>query len=384
MRTPLCLTLVALACATPARQGPPAAAVSAPPTAAALAPPVAPAWGSAKAPRDPTSTLYTFEGVEVIGSRRYPKAELLAVIGMPKPGTEVDVSQDGIDEEIEASTVRLKAKYSFAHCRYNLTAFPPTGTARITVDLVDAGDEWRLDFLPQPTTEVSDPEGLIAAWKASEKERGALRKKGEVQVYGEPTCRALACVAHFGHPRLAVLEERFLEGVPRNYPALVRVLREDNDEFRRMTAASLLVYGRSREEAVAALLPSVRDPSHSVRNEVLRSLGELQHRQKQLVLPLEPILDALWYPSTNDRNKAAVALVRIVEATGSAHKRLILERSGEMLAMMAGLKTFTDYGPALQVLETLSGRRLGADETAWRAWLVTEGVAPRKSSQPAE
>ena len=266
MRLSPCLVLLALGCAAPARQQAPAPVAAAP---------------SAKPARDPASTVYRFEGVEVFGSRRYPAAELLALIGMPAPGTEVDLKDEAFWKELQESKARLQAKYAFAHCRYNLVAFPPTGLARITVDLVDAEDAWRLDFLPEPTATLEDPAGLIAAWQAYDAQKWALR------------------------------------------------------------------------------------------NEVLRSLGELQHRQPQQLLPLEPILAALWYPSTNDRNKAGWALVRIVEATGTAHRRVILEKSGEMLAMMTGLKTETDSKPAVEVLQRLSGKKLGADEAAWRAWLAT-------------
>lgn len=55
--------------------------------------PAAPSAPSAPAAPVPPSSIYTFEGVEVFGSRKVSKAELLEVIGMPAPGTRIDTSQ---------------------------------------------------------------------------------------------------------------------------------------------------------------------------------------------------------------------------------------------------------------------------------------------------
>jgi hypothetical protein len=153
------------------------------------------------------------------------------------------------------------------------------------------------------------------------------------------------------------MEQRFMQGGPSHFDALVRVLREDADEGKRMNAVMLLAYGASREQLVAAVLPSVRDPSSGVRNEVLRTLGAAQHEQPRVLVPLEPILEALWFPRGTDRNKAGWALVRIVETEGARRREQILQKAGDVLERMAAMKQRIDHEPARKVLAILNGER---------------------------
>lgn len=169
---------------------------------------------------------------------------------------------------------------------------------------------------------------------------------------------AAAAGSDFGHAELAPREQRFLEGVPRAFEALVRLLREGRDESRRMSAAVLLSYGALRERVVEALVPSVRDPSQGVRNEVLRLLGAAQKGQARLLVPLEPVLEALWFPFSTDRNEAGWALVRRVETEGAARREQILGTAGEMLVQLAGMQQPIEHEPARRVLTVLAGRDL--------------------------
>lgn len=57
--------------------------------------------------------------------------------------------------------------------------------------------------------------------------------------------------------------------------------------------------------------------------------------------------------------------------------RRILERRGEMLAMMSGLRTATDHEPAIRPLTRLSGKDLGRGAAAWHA-LLAERNPPRR------
>ena len=107
-----------------------------------------------------------------------------------------------------------------------------------------------------------------------------------------------------------------------------------------------------------------------MRNEVLRLLGAVQKDPARVISPLEPVLDALWFPLSTDRNKAGWALVRIVETEGAVRRKQILDTSGEMLMQMAGMEQPIDHEPARKVLTILAGRDLGADEAAWRRWMA--------------
>ncbi|WP_426755407.1 HEAT repeat domain-containing protein [Myxococcus sp. Y35] len=347
----LCLSLLA-ACATPVQQ---AASVQQATPESGLAP---------AAP----STVFTFASVEVFGSRKVPKEELLKVIGLPAPGTKIDKAQVDFVGMLKESKKRVTETWQFALCRYSVIEYPGN-IMRVTVDLVDQGDEWRMAFLPAPQGQLPDPEGLLSAWASYREKLEELRRTGAYPAFGAGTCRGLVCYGGFEHPELVHREQPFVEGVPRHFDELVRVLREDRDDVRRMSAVMLLSYASSREKIAEVLGPAVKDPFAGVRNEALRLLGAIQQDQKRVISPLEPVLEALWFPQSTDRNKAGWALVRIVETEGAVRRKQILDTSGEMLVQMVGMEQPTDYEPALKVLTMLAGRDLGADEAAWRRWL---------------
>lgn len=377
----VCLSLLT-ACATPGQQAAPlrqAAASAVTLSPVVPIPPLAPET-SASAPRKPAYN--TFGGVEVFGSRKVPKEKLLALVGLPAPGTLLDESVD-FGRLLSESKKRLTSAYAFAQCVYSVAVDLRTNILRVTVDLVDEGDEWRMRFSPSPQDDVEDPEGLLAAWGKYVEAYWKLRNAGALPV-GFGGCKALSCFGSFAHPELAPLESRFIEGVPRNFKALVRVLREDRNELERMYAVNLLAYMPSREQVVETLLPSVRDPYQGVRNEVLRVFGAMQKDLKRAVIPLETVLDALWFPTTPDRNKSAWALVRLVEAEGDVHREHILARAGEPLLEMVAMREPADREPAHEVLTLLAGRDLGEDGEAWRQWVrsvLGDGEAKKKAER---
>jgi hypothetical protein len=362
----LVVTLALLAgCTTTTRQAEP------PTTTQAAAP-------APEAPQKPSS-IYVFKGVEVFGSRKVPKEKLLELITLPAPGTRLDMEKDQKEfiANLMESKKRLSETYSFAFIRMSVGQ-DMKHTMGVTVDLVDTGDEWRMPFNPEPKGEVADPEGLLAAWSDYLKTFWKLRSQGAVPEWGMGTCRApMGCYGGFDHPELAPMEQRFIDGVPRNAEVLVRVLREDKDSGKRMNALMLLTYLSSPEELVKAILPSVRDPHEGVRNEALRRLGSAQERSKKPgIVPIEPVLEALWYPLASDRNKAGWTLVHILEAEGTVHRQQILDKAGEVLVEMAGMRSGLDREPARKVLAMLAGRDFGDDVAAWRRW-VEQTRGPR-------
>ncbi|HYO73947.1 MAG TPA: hypothetical protein VEU33_48550, partial [Archangium sp.] len=129
---------------------------------------------------------------------------------------------------------------------------------------------------------------------------------------------------------------------------------------------------------VKALLPSVRDPHEGVRNEALRRLGSARERSKKPgIVPIEPVLEALWYPLATDRNKAGWTLVHILEVEGTIHRQQILDKAGEVLLEMAGMRSELDREPSRKVLAMLAGQDFGDDMAAWRRWSAqTRGTKP--------
>ena len=96
-------------------------------------------------------------------------------------------------------------------------------------------------------------------------------------------------------------------------------------------------------------------------------LGEAQKGLDHVIVPLDPLLDALWFPHETDRNKAGWALVRVTEIEHGAHAAQIARKAGEALAVMAGMHSRIDDEPAQRVLKAISGEDHGSDTAAWRA-----------------
>jgi hypothetical protein len=318
------------------------------------------------APVSPAPSRYRLTSVEVFGSRRYSREELLATFGVPE-GRDVDLAGGELHREAKQGKERLLSRFSFALARVGITNYEDTHTVEVTVNLVDVGDEWRIDFAPAPDGAPEDPDGLVAAWAAYEEKLGALYLAGELPV-GDGPCRGFHCGTGFSHPALAPLEERFITGVPAHFEALVKVLRTEKDEYRRSLVPFLLAYGRTREEVADALLPSLRDPSSAVRNNAMRVLWQTQRGASKALVPLAPVLRALHGPSSTDRNKAAVVLGAVVEKDPS-QRLAALREAGPVLLEMVAVRQRTDREAALLALRALAGRDLGEDPGAWKAWV---------------
>ncbi len=321
---------------------------------------------STKPTAPPSPSRYRLESVEVFGSQRYSREELLAAFGVPE-GRDVDLSSGELLREVKQGKERLLSRFAFARVLCGITNYEDTHTVEVTVNFVDVGDEWRLDFAPAPDGAPEDPEGLVAAWAAYEEQAGALYREGQLPV-GEGPCRAFHCGTGFGHPALAPLEARFLTGVPAHFAALVRVLRTEKDESRRSRVPFLLAYGRTREEVAEALLPSLRDPSSAVRNNAMRVLWQTQRGASKALVPLAPVLRALHGPSSTDRNKASVLLGAVVEKDPTL-RLAALRDAGPVLLEMVAMRQRTDREGALLALRALAGRDLGEAPEVWRAWV---------------
>jgi hypothetical protein len=85
-------------------------------------------------------------------------------------------------------------------------------------------------------------------------------------------------------------------------------------------------------------------------------------------MPLAPILAALQFPSTTDRNKAGYVLVSLADRP--ENRAPILRTVGSVLLDMLALQQPNNHDPAYQILRKLSGKDFGErDYSAWRAWL---------------
>src|SRR5882762_925475 len=101
--------------------------------------------GTAVKPAPPAAPAYAYEGAEAFGSRRLPQNVLMKRLGLPPPGTAID---DGLPSRLDKARNELLAEGAVALCKFSFVTDERARTLRITVDLVDKGDEWRMKFVP--------------------------------------------------------------------------------------------------------------------------------------------------------------------------------------------------------------------------------------------
>jgi hypothetical protein len=375
-----CLTLVA-ACSHPPAAAPtpptppeaaakPAEAAPAQPDSVAK-PPAPEAAPENAAPAPPAPPPKTLAAIDVFGAKHVSNDELIATAGFVV-GSPVAFGSEEFGEQLEAATQRLKERYRFAFVEVSPISYfgasPEAGKVFITIDVVEAEDAARLKFAPEPSKDIPDPDGLVAAWLDYDKAVWALQRSG---VLKPPyTCKGgMHCALGFNHPDLEHREDAFIEKVPSHVAELTAVLRSDRTRERRAAAAFLLAYAKDRKQVINALLPSIDDPSSAVRNNVMRVLVMIQLHADTVVVPLKPVLRAMRFPTTTDRNKAAYLLAGIAKHVPAADRTRIARELGDVLLVMAAMKQPNNRDPAVDILKAISGEDHGSDAEAWRAWL---------------
>lgn len=272
-----------------------------------------------------------------------------------------------LKQEIETS---IKNKYDLAYVDLSLiTYFAPSSGQYLTVDVVEPQDAAkRMDFLPQPTGHFEDPDDLIALWNEYLETAFDLQRSGQFQY--PKSCPVWHCTHGFEHPKLASYLDQFNRRVPPNESKLARILKEDERAGFRANAAFLLAHIQNGASVARYSLESIRDPSSLVRNNTLRVLSEIANSHPEIDVPLAPVLNALEFPSTTDRNKAGYTLVGLSKL--EKNKTPIAKSSGRTLLLMLKLAQPNNHDPAYQILQNISGKSFGdRDYDSWENWLAS-------------
>jgi tetratricopeptide (TPR) repeat protein len=312
----------------------------------------------AKAPHPPRP-VPVLAAVDVYGSRRADAEAVRRALGY-ETGKPFVASGAQFRQKEEA----LRKQYNLAFAKLSFISYfagPEANRAYITVDLVDAEDAARLQFLPTPSGHPEDPEGLVAHWQAYEKKGWQLFQQGQLDMMAKDRCKVAHCIMGFIHPDLAPYEPVFLEKVPQAREALVKVLREEENDQKRAAAAFVLAYAGTPEQVVDALVPFIRDPSHLVRNNVLRVIMATQQGADRPLLEVAVVVNALSMPETTDRNKALYLLKALLEKLPpeslKAQRPVLLRQLGFQLMTLAGLQQPNNRDPARDILQLLTGKR---------------------------
>jgi len=350
--------------ATPRAARPPAPPGAAPArTAPSSAPP---------APR--VAAVPELVAIDLFGTRQLTLESLLASHGDELRTFAAAMMRDDPDVDPEVIAARIRALGDFAYVEPALIGyFEPEGMKYyLTIDVVDRQDaSRRLAFLPAPTGTHPDPGGLLADWKAYEDKSWELMNAGEMKP-DRVDCAAFHCFGDQAHPALAPLASKLITGVPAHAKALAAILRDDRSSEKRAAAAYLLAYTQDGAALVALLTRAFRDDSSFVRNSAMRVVADIALHHPEVEIPVEPVLDALAYPATSDRNKAAAILAGILDRPGASrlHRR-IATRAGATLLAMLRLEQPNNHTYAYRILKAISGQTFGErDYGAWEAWLA--------------
>ena len=160
----------------------------------------------------------------------------------------------------------------------------------------------------------------------------------------------------------------FTSRVPPNKAKLIRILREDGNTDNRANAAFLLAHIRDGQELIRTLSPSIFDSEEPVRNNVMRVLMDISFFHKEVRIPVEPVLAALSFPATTDRNKAAAILCGMSDRT--EYQKAIIKQGGPVLLRMLKLSQPNNHDWTYLILQNVSGKEFGdRDYEAWEKWL---------------
>jgi len=278
--------------------------------------------------------------------------------------------QRGDAADADQLAAEIMADGEYAYVKPALVTYYEKQASYLTIDIVDRRDaQRRMPFRTPPQGSHGDPGGLIVAWHAYEAKVFDLLRRGQL-LPSPKTCPTFHCFGDPSQPELRPFSVA-LTSAADHLDELALVLRDNEDSGDRAAAAFLLAYVNDGNAVVGHLLPALHDESSLVRNNALRVLAEIALHHPEIEIPLPPIVEALSFPATTDRNKAAAILLRMLERPDGARLRRPIARTcGGVLLIMLGLFQPNNHDYAYMILKAISGKQYGErDYAAWRAWM---------------
>jgi hypothetical protein len=265
---------------------------------------------------------------------------------------------------------KIKSKFDLASADWTVMQFfePSDLAIHITLDVVEKADvQRRMPFRGAPVGIFSDPDGLLAAWREYEEVALNLVEAGEVNPDTEK-CPAVHCPFGHSHKNLKRFEKVFSEGVKKNEKALIDVLNQSRSMDDRASAAYLLAYLNDAEKVATLMVPAVKDPEPLVRNNALRVLGDIAEKNKEVILPIKPLLEALDFPRASDRSKAVFAVMMMSSGSQQVREEILKNSIPVLLTLLKGNQPDQrDFSH--NILRKVSGKEFPAsDYLAWNNW----------------
>ncbi|HLL21047.1 MAG TPA: hypothetical protein VK427_02900, partial [Kofleriaceae bacterium] len=292
--------------------------------------------------------------IDMFGTEQITLEHLLAVHGAELRTFAEALMRGDHAIDTEALLDKLYALGKFADVTPALVPMNESGvtTYYLTIDFVDHDDApARMPFLPEPSGTYRDPEGLLADWR-----------RYELMALASPetrraSCPAFHCLGGDRQPGAATLTAKFAARVPAHVEELATILRDDRRALHRAAAASLLAYAKDGPALVKRLVAAFRDGEAFVRNSAMRVVADIALYHHDVEVPVEPVLEALRYPATLDRNKAAAILDGLLSRPNGARlRRTVAVRAGATLLAMLRLQQPNNHRYAYRILKAISGQ----------------------------
>lgn len=310
--------------------------------------------------------------VETFGSSRIDESQLRKFLGKDlDKWLEMGLKGDPKSMEVEAKLAdKVKKKFHFAAVDWSIVQYFEPGELpiHITLDVVEPADAAkRMPFSAAPTAENADPGGLIKAWMEYENLALDLVEMAQLEPDAED-CAAYHCPFGHKHEKLKPYEKIFVDGVKTHLAALETILKTDKRADWRAAAAYLVAYSKDGKKVVSMLVDRVKDPEPQVRNNALRVLGDIAEFHSDLVIPTQPILEAIQFPRASDRSKAIYTLYNMALHSSQVREQILKGHVPEVVNMLAS-KQPDHRELAHALLRKISGREFAqSDVNAWKSW----------------
>lgn len=277
------------------------------------------AFAAPAAAQMPPIAVIDLYGVRSVDAARVRDALMLS------PGDALPDSLGPMQRRIEAVPGVAEAHVSFVCCE--------AGGAIVYVGVVEDGTD-ALEFAPEPTGAVRLPARVVAAGDSLQSAMMAAVQRGAA---GEDDSEGHSLMEDSA---ARAIQLRYVGFAVRDSALLRDVLAHASAADQRALAAQVLAYAPDKRDVVPALLAALRDPSPEVRNNAVRALAVIAGYARDrdvagLDVPLEPFVALLSSPIWTDRNKAAFALMQLVQPGDDAALRLLRERAMAPLVDMA-------------------------------------------------
>jgi hypothetical protein len=239
-------------------------------------------------------------------------------------------------------------------------------------DVVDAVDASRLAFTPAPKAHLSDPGGLLAAWRKYVALGEELSRRGAMPI-DRPNCPGLYCLWG-GTPELDSAQTAFVGGAAKYAVDLKRILHAEADGEARSTALFVLSYSADAVEVVKLCHEALTDSDARVRGAALQILADVANHRPDLPIALDRVIARLDDPAAAERGKAMGLLVPLAEQ--DSYRKVMLT-GAPSLAGLLKLSQPESRDLAYTLLGMISKKNFDRqDYAAWDAWAAKVSPKP--------